>query len=292
MDTIKNSEALVRSINAYSAEIYSLPDKTISKDKITECIELTSEKLKITDSEVVKTLIDKFLTVHLYVENIDSYMQLYFKLSIDFINFCEDKGWKIIGYLGEGGEADVYRVVSKNKVEGALVLQSNVNNYDVYYDRSNLYKTLLRHQRANTAISKTFVDIYDTLYYEYPYSTNKIYVDNTLHNFRHRPILVLEVISYTVEEYIKKLNKTELRNFSSIFVPKYNELLKIIAKSGFVYHDTKGDNTGLIINGADFQVKFIDIGSFAEEKDRIKIEKWLSEKTIKNVDDMRYYLDM
>jgi hypothetical protein len=265
------SVRFLRTIEAYFGKY--------DENEIRKCIDHTYEATHVSRTEIVNRLQDSLPTVHLYIEELDSDLQLYFKLSQKLITFLINQDWKIIGFLGEGAEADVFRAINlRNGKEGAILLQSiNLDFTDVSSTFNEKYKELWDIQKKGNPFGNTYVDIYDILHTSHPYSENIDYINHSLPNFDKRSVLILEVAPFTLDNYVK--NVQDMDKFKQIFYPKYKALLESISGAGYEYTDMKAENIAVFPNKSKlcdtlfFDIKLIDIGTFRkvpkqEAKDR------------------------
>ncbi len=265
------SPGFIRSINAY------LGNRT--EEEIKKCVAKTSILSNTPISDVIKQLRNSFLTIHLYVEDIDSDTELFFKLSRELKEFCNDIGWPITGYVGTGGGADVFLVKGIFHGDAALILISNADNLQNIQKYDKLCTDLMELQKTETMIGDTFVKIYKIVYFGAPYSDDKIYIKYSYPNFKNRPVLIQEYAPYTADTYLRhiKSNNSDLLLFNDRFTTKYNKMLRIITDASYTYTDLKGENIGLFprssIPNTDFDLKFIDIETFRKVT-KEEAEKW------------------
>lgn len=262
---------------------------------IQECVESTANEFSTPEQNIIKIIEGHYPMIHLYIEHLDSDIQMYFKLSQKLINYFHNNSWIITEFLGEGASASVFKIKSLvDKKEEALVLQTNIP-YDAYFTEINtknyrreskLYRELkkmqlssgkgkLKPEELKMAMGNTFVEIYDITYFGHPYSEDKIYIKNSDPNFRERPILILELVPFTLDDYIKFLDKEELNTFTESLHEKLSQIFHIIADNGYTYTDIKLENIAVFpMKDKEFNIKLLDLNTF--KKATLKeTQKWL-----------------
>jgi transcriptional regulator CtsR len=174
-----------------------------------------------------------------------------YKINTKLITFLENKGIYIEKKIGEGGNADVFKVKYNGK-DAALLIHSNV---EADFDNSEKLEKVKNYPHI-------FPIVYSYFNVNIPYSTNDDYLSISK-DFGNRTIEVIELMDMTLDEFIIKSTMiykcniwNKLRNIIHVIE---NHLIEMY-ENNILYTDVKMDNLGVMIDeNNNIKIKFIDI---------------------------------
>lgn len=215
--------------------------------------------------------------LHIHIYDPISENEYWVPLSQEFLLLLEDRGLHVICRLGSGAESDAFLVY--DDVTGSirtLLLESNRSKEEISEKESEQY--LARDvEKVSDIVSipgiYSYVNrIYETFYSTTPYSDNKVYLAATVNDFQHRPIYLLEYMSYTLAGLLN-INRDrwmdtpsefetfldQVRNFDGAFH-------RFLEQNQLTYKDIHTSNI-MIGYGKGFSYfKYVDIQSISRGK--------------------------
>ena len=239
-----------------------------------EIIEIV--KYMVTDASIEKKSAEfpPGLTIHYYDEENDKTYEL--PLSENVIKCVEDKGYKFVKKIGEGGSADAFLGLDSNGKEIVILIKGNLcERID------NIYE-IFKKQKEGILDTRYMIKIINVIECNYKYSDDPRWCPDFQST---NPIQILEYAPISVDQYIENQRKKGVndKNLKKKIASDLIEAYEHIHEKGYSFWDLSEYN--LIYDEKDDRIKFIDLETFEKfDPRRVLIDDSVI-KTIKDLID-------